>query len=393
MSNLIRHIHPFPARMAPDIALEQLRDLSDNALVADPMCGSGTVLRVAAESGRRCIGFDLDPLAVLMSRVWTTPVDLAAVRAASAELIQAAQKIEGDPPLPWLDGCAETQTFIERWFEPPQRNQLRRIAYLLAPRVGPIADALRLAVSRTIVTKERGASIARDTSHSRPHAWFIGNTYNVWKGFEAAVARLLQRLQPEQLKGDVVVNRGDARKISAVPSGVVDVIISSPPYLNAIDYLRGHRLALVWLGYGLCELRSIRAGSIGTEQMARTAPSGTITEWLRTALDQNSGLPRRESGMLQRYAEDVTVMIGEAKRILKPDGRMILVIGNSRIQNIFIDNSKLIRLAAHAAGFHLLKSMSRDLPIANRYLPIISNAKPSSLDKRIKEEAILTFAA
>src|SRR5207237_1029762 len=106
------------------------------------------------ESGHRCIGFDLDPLAVLMSRVWTTPIDLAEVRAASAELIQAAKYIDDDPPLPWVDACPETQVFIERWFEPPQRDPLRRVAYLLAPRVGPISDVLRLAVSRTIVTKE-----------------------------------------------------------------------------------------------------------------------------------------------------------------------------------------------------------------------------------------------
>jgi len=196
--------------MAPDIALEHVRDLPDNALIADPMCGSGTVLRVAAECGHRCIGFDLDPLAVLMSRVWTTAVDLDAVRTASAELIAAGNRLEGDVALPWIDGCPETCAFVDRWFEPPQREPLRRIAYLLAPRVGPIADVLRLALSRTIITKERGASIARDTSHSRPHTWFVGNTYDVWKGFEIAIERLSQRLRPEEVKGTVVANQGDA---------------------------------------------------------------------------------------------------------------------------------------------------------------------------------------
>jgi DNA modification methylase len=68
---MIRTIHPFPARMAPELALETLNDLAANSVVLDPMSGSGTVIRQAAEMGHRPIGFDMDPLAVLMSQVWT----------------------------------------------------------------------------------------------------------------------------------------------------------------------------------------------------------------------------------------------------------------------------------------------------------------------------------
>ena len=174
---------------------------------------------------------------------------------------------------------------------------------------------------------------------------------------------------------------------------MVDAIISSPPYLNAIDYFRGHRLALVWLGYGLKDIRSIQSVSIGTEKAARTAPSDIITEWLEAAFDQNGGLLRRERGMLQRYAEDVSSMIRETKRMLKPDGRMTLIVGNSRLQDVFIENAKIVELAARAIGFRVLKSTTRDLLAANRYLPISRSTEPCALDKRMKEEVILTFAA
>jgi len=43
-------------------------------------------------------------------------------------------------------------------------------------------------------------------------------------------------------------------------------VLTSPPYLNAIDYLRGHRLALVWLGHELGPLKEIRANSVGAER-------------------------------------------------------------------------------------------------------------------------------
>ena len=65
---MIRSIHPFPARMAPDLAMERLKNIRRGALVLDPMAGSGTVLRQATELGHRALGFDTDPLAVLMAK-------------------------------------------------------------------------------------------------------------------------------------------------------------------------------------------------------------------------------------------------------------------------------------------------------------------------------------
>ena len=71
-----RHpIHPFPARMAPGIALSALADSDRQLRVLDPMMGSGTVLAMARAYGHRAYGVDLDPLAVLIARVWTTAYD------------------------------------------------------------------------------------------------------------------------------------------------------------------------------------------------------------------------------------------------------------------------------------------------------------------------------
>jgi DNA modification methylase len=65
----MRSIHPFPARMAPDAIAHLIDKLPADATILDPMCGSGVVLRVALMSGRKAFGFDIDPLAVLMSKV------------------------------------------------------------------------------------------------------------------------------------------------------------------------------------------------------------------------------------------------------------------------------------------------------------------------------------
>src|SRR3712207_5017426 len=72
---MIRSVHPFPARMGPDLAIERLKRITKPSIVLDPMAGSGTVLRHASELGHHALGRDLDPLAILMAKVWTTPVD------------------------------------------------------------------------------------------------------------------------------------------------------------------------------------------------------------------------------------------------------------------------------------------------------------------------------
>src|SRR5436853_53810 len=76
----------------------------------------------------------------------------------------------------------ETRDFVDYWFAPTQAEDLSRIARVLADRPRT-DDPLRVALSRMIVTKEMGASLARDTSHSRPHRVADTNDYDVFAEF------------------------------------------------------------------------------------------------------------------------------------------------------------------------------------------------------------------
>src|SRR6266540_5349364 len=89
-------VHPFPARMAPGLALESILNLPFRATVLDPMVGSGTVLAIARAHCHRAIGFDVDPLAVLISRVWTRSIDAGAVRHEATRVLTEARRVAGD---------------------------------------------------------------------------------------------------------------------------------------------------------------------------------------------------------------------------------------------------------------------------------------------------------
>lgn len=391
-----RTVHPFPARMAPELALNSLVALPANSVVLDPMAGSGTVLRQALSLGHTAIGFDMDPLAVLMSRVWTNHFEADVVRAELESILEEAAAVDlRSARLAWQD--EETLEFIRYWFGDPQRRELTRLADVFARRRSTVRsqtrrsalDILQVALSRIIVTKEQCASLARDTSHSRPHRVTLVSDYDVVDGFKRSVNQLITRLMSNQAAnhahGQVQVALGDARSIE-LKDRSVDAIMTSPPYLNAIDYMRGHRLSLVWLGYSISELRAIRSSTIGAERSFDAECS--IADTIAASMCDLERLEPKQRKMVIRYAGDLERMMRQAARVLRPGGTATYVLGNSCLKDVFIRNSDGVAKAGIHAGLLLTKVAERDLPAASRYLPV---TKSGSLSKRMRTETILTF--
>lgn len=381
-------VHPFPARMAPEIALEAINDLEPGSIVVDPMCGSGLVLREAVLHGHEAIGFDVDPLAVLMSKVWTRSLDTSTLFERSDAIIRETRRIrQSDISLPWIDEDEETRRYIDYWFEGRQREQLRKLAYFVAGKRGPVNNALQLAISRTIITKKVGASLAWDVSHSRPHRVKVDNDYDVLAGFEAAVSWIANALSVSPIS-DADVKLGDARRLGYIPDEHADAVITSPPYFNAIDYIRGHRLALVWLGYPVSRLRHIRSLSVGR---ARKLSERSFINIGLNDLILPEGLDNVTLSHLRRYLSDMLKVMAEIHRILKPMGRVVLAVGSSNIRGRVIDNPGLIRSIGQCLGLRQVKCVERKLPDNRRYLPPPTLEAHQALQKRMRSEIVLTF--
>lgn len=130
-----RHpVHPFPARMAPDVALDIVTEYRAPLCVLDPMSGSGTVLAIARSKGHRAVGVDIDPLAVLISRVWTTAIDREEVRKRAADVLDesrgvfASLRVRDAYP---ADSDDETRRFVRYWFDDYARRQLASLAVVI----------------------------------------------------------------------------------------------------------------------------------------------------------------------------------------------------------------------------------------------------------------------
>jgi tRNA G10 N-methylase Trm11 len=384
-------LHPFPARMAPEIVVNAVRSVPRGSTVLDTMCGSGTVLVESVRHGHRAIGFDVDPLAVLISRVSTRRLNLDFLMQKADNLANRASSLDGDALyLPWIDTDDETRRFTEFWFGPKQRGALRALSWLIFRVHGPVGDALRLAISKTIVTKEPRASLARDTSHSRPHRVTLTNAYDAIQGFRKAVVDIANKLSEDELIGPAEVRRADARRLPSWLTDQAHLVVTSPPYGNAIDYLRGHRLALVWLGYNIPRIRAIKANNIGRQTGTSRKRCPHVSE-LTCQLGRIREFQPTTQRRLSLFVQDMYSVLQEIYRSLLPHGRAILVVGNSLIDGEFVDNARMIATASELVGLREIARYSRDIPCNHRYLPPPRPGYNSALSKRMKEEVVLTF--
>jgi SAM-dependent methyltransferase len=376
--------------MAPEIALDAIPVLTDSTQlsVLDPMCGSGTVLSAAINRGQRATGVDIDPLAVLMSTVATAPLDTEAMLNVSGDVIAAAMADRGTPLL--KDN--ETERFVDFWFGSAQKDQLTALMNSINRLEDTaVRSALMVAVSRIIITKSPQASLAADTSHSRPHRVLESSDYDVFKGFARSVRSLARLLDARTATGTAQVTRGDSRKLGEVESASMDLAVTSPPYLNALDYMRGHKMALVWFGFSVLELRELRGRSIGSERAPDSVPDERVSELVSYIASDVADDERLPVGTLQRFAGDMIGLATALSRVLKPAAPAILVVGNSTLRGNYIRNDLITQKAFEQSSFTLVGRTEREIPSTSRYMAINVNSATSPITKRMRSEVVMTM--
>ena len=385
--------------MAPELVWDELPSHSKRRLrVLDPMAGSGTTLVTARLRGHEAIGYDRDPLAVLIARTWLTSFRPDNVEMSAAKVLRRARTRARAMKIAAAYPCGaddETRAFVRYWFDGTNRVQLTALSETISRLHDPsLRDLMWCAFSRLIITKKKGVSLAMDVSHSRPHRSYEKAPIRAFDHFESSVKQLIKLapfLGSDSSCPVSSMDFADARDLP-IEDGSVDVVITSPPYLNAIDYIRGHKFSLIWMGYSLEKLRSVRATNVGTEISSEQEARDPATERILGMMCPPSGLSKRHAGMLRRYVRDMRAVLSEAKRVLRSGGKAVLVIGNSNVRETFVQNSKCIEGLSRELGMHVKTIRSRPLPENRRYLPppALPNAG-KALRKRMREEVVITL--
>ena len=336
---LTHNIHRYSGKFIPQIAGKAMELLTEpKDLVLDSYMGSGTTLLEALLRDRNSVGVDLNPLAVLISKVKTSTVSPDDLKEIYAELIPYVDSLDSDGQLSWMlrpfdeDRIREQieknewrlhDAWNTKWYQPDVLHQLVQIYSCLETIENEKAKNIALVAFSNILRRSSNASsrypnVMYDKNAKKkplPARPFLTELYDVIE----AVTALSNQLANRSCTARILLQNNLKLPMDAES---VDAIISHPPYIAAVPYAEYGALSLSWLGYDCKAL-----------------------DWELT------GGRRQSVQVVSRFANDYRQYFSESYRVLKPDKYMFLMVGNPTVHGETIDLNKLTEAYALAAGF------------------------------------------
>jgi len=381
-------IHRYPAKLLAHIPVFFFASslCPDNATVLDPFAGSGTVLLEAMLSGHQAFGAEINPVARLIAKVKTHIYS-------TSELEEEVQRLLAFIK---LDRELDISLFpnIDLWFTSHVQAGLTKIKYsidtvpgpryrdffwlafsslvrrvaLADPRVSPPVVLKPKKFAEGSVRRKQVEDMLKDRRNADVVSLFTSVLEEQIKRF-----RRLEDDAKERKLGEAQIIWDDARTLSkapiidkgqldktyteSFPDSSVDLVITSPPYLNAQKYARSLRLEWYWLDLGPYEaIRAMDASMMGSERILYE-DYNELQQIGHPIADQiiqeTYQIDRHRSRVLSKYYQDMRICINQIYRVLKSGGHLVLVIGNNRVFKQRVPNQHILKDFAIDEGFRL----------------------------------------
>ncbi|MDR2684103.1 MAG: site-specific DNA-methyltransferase [Prevotellaceae bacterium] len=381
--------HKYPAKFIPQIpqwAINKYLKNETDKLVLDPFCGSGTTLVESALSGNFSIGVDIDPLSTLISKVKTTKIDIEKL-----DLIVAWLKknIENPPAELFVPDC---QT-LEHWFTKDAINKLSIIRTLInqivdsfknEKEVKDIQDLLFICFSSIIrrvsnADNESQKTYVSHTKTKQPEEVFM----IFFSQLDYFVERITEfSLRPNLKSVEIIVSSSAGSLANLLKCKKVDLAITSPPYIKTIDYIYNQMAELFWIG-DLFQMQTQylqnekKTQYIGNKQILKKefttySPyiSKTNIDLLDTKLqqvfetDEKNG--HKHSYVAYKYFVEMEKHFAEISKCLKKKAHYVMIVGDSKVSDIYFDTADFLTIIAERNGFKLKNKWG--YKIKNRFM-------------------------
>ena len=349
---------------------------TSNRNVLDPFCGSGTSLIEAQLCGHSAYGIDIDPIARLISKVKTTPINADKLRQAVQSTIDKVERASESHFRPQIDS-------LEHWFTQSASNDLGIIREQIEKwrTIDPdIYDFLIICLSSIIRRVSNADNQSLKTYVSGTHPKIPSPVKPLFiKTLKEYSERIIQfgEIAPKQARTEVLQIE-DARYFAEhwlrqeLP--LIDLGITSPPYIKTIDYIYNQMAEYFWIGdiFGLADRKSqneVKKKYMGTEKVLvneyrkkQLMGVSRIDEFIERIYEHSP----KHGYIFYRYFEDMKIHFQQMHKVLKSDGRYVIAIGDSSISNIPIPTHDLLSEVAKVEGFKLEKHLTYE--IRNRYM-------------------------
>jgi len=328
----LHQLSPYIGKIKSSIAGELIERYSKPGdLVADPFAGAGTIPLEAAIRGRRAFGADISPYASILSRAKLSPP-----RSLDAALELADQALEESALLP-PPGLRRVPQWVRDFFHADTLRETLKFAEVCR-RPG---NEFLMACLLGILHHQRPGFLSYPSSHLVPYLRdkkYPREKFPELYAYRELKPRLLAKIKraykrfvlprPELLEGF----RGNAVQHLALPSRI-GALITSPPYMNALDYGRDNRLRL-WF----------------------------IEPKLVDKVD-NDVTQRR-----QAFIDAMTSLAAKVERSLKPKGYCVFVVGEEfrRSFEAHPSDAVIAIMAEHARSLRLKAVIADEIPDVRR---------------------------
>ena len=276
--------------------------------VLDPFVGSGTTLLEAGKRGLAVMGVDINPAAYLMARLYQFVNTRLEDRMAALDNAEACLS----------DAMGESEALLSiEQARNPRRFRLTSasVAQLAASPVDPNVQIL--------------LHCLLSVAYSRASELESKAIYHSWNKIRRLVAQLPFSTQP------VIAAHADARAVP-IQGSQVDLVITSPPYINVFNYHQRSRAAMESLSWNLLD---VAQSELGANRKHRGNRFLTVIQ----------------------YCIDMAQVLMELQRVSKRGAKLVFVVG--RVSNVnripFFNGEILATIAFRCIGMPLLMRQER----------------------------------
>ena len=357
-SSGIYGIHPYPAMFHFLVVREIIKNFSkEGDSILDPFMGSGVVAGECLISGRNFVGYDINPLAVLISKVRTTPIPFNLLLRTLEFILKEFKEQE-----------SETVEFpnIHYWFDEDVIKNLSKLRQaIFSLENDDVKDFFKVAFSETVrrVSKARNEEfkLVRRKDDNTP------DVIKTFKEVSLKNIRLLTDFYNKFTPCKVSLKFEERNVLDGIPleDNSVDLVITSPPYGDSrttVAYGQFSRLSLRWLGLE----EKVDKTSLGArpKSIASGLPSDLLYRYIEKIASEDE---KRAKEVFSFYADLYSSIQIIAKKV-KKDGFVCFVVGNRRVKGLELPTDKISADFFESQGFRHQQTIVR--AISNKRMPV-----------------------
>jgi 16S rRNA G966 N2-methylase RsmD len=365
------NLHKYPATMIPQIGIELFKELDiKQGKLLDPYCGSGSSFTVGLDRGlNEMYGFDINPLAVLISRAKFTRVDVEKVKLLRQRLrnkVYEFVKIEDH-----LKEIEIPQHYnIDFWFSKAVLQNLSILRHFIYKIQIDIRRLFLVPLSETI----------RECSYTRNHEFklyrikpeemlqFNPDVFSVYfdklnKVIDIYETYYLPKIN--EAKIDISYSKFPKKE------NEFDVVLTSPPYgdsFTTVAYGQFSMFSNQW--FGIQYARQIDHLLMCGSPVKEPYPNSVISNYINEISNQS----KRRALEVSSFYFDLDKSIKDVATSIKKGGKSIYVVGNRRVKDVQLPTDQFVAEKFEQNGFKHLFTYERLL--GNKVMP--SQNSPSN---------------